>query len=134
MESAYAIVREFPELDYDQAVEAIVPLLKEEGFGVLTKIDVKATLKTKLDVDFKRYLILGACNPNLAHQALSGEPLLGVLLPCNVIVTERDGGGSTVAAFKATAGFSLVDNPDVAPIAEQVEGRLRRVLDRLGEG
>ena len=134
MESPYAIVREFPDLDYDQAVEAIVPLLKEEGFGVLTEIDVKATLKAKLNVDFKRYLILGACNPNLAHQALSGEPLLGVLLPCNVIVTERDGGGSTVAAFKATAGFSLVDNPDVAPIAEEVEGRLRRVLDRLGEG
>ncbi len=131
MESRYAIVREFPGLDYDRAVEAIVPLLKEEGFGVLTEIDVKATLKTKLDIDFKRYLILGACNPNLAHKALSGEPLLGVLLPCNVIVMERDGGGSTVAAFKATAGFSLVDNPDVAPIAEEVEGRLTRVLDRL---
>ncbi len=131
MESPYAIVRELPELDYDRAVEAIVPLLKKEGFGVLIEIDVKATLKTKLGVDFKRYLILGACNPNLAHRALSGEPLLGVLLPCNVIVTERDGGGSMVAAFKATAGFSLVDNPDVAPIAEEVEARLRRALERL---
>ncbi len=131
MESPYAIVRELPGLDYDRAVEAVVPLLKEEGFGVLTEIDVKATLKAKLGLDFKRYVILGACNPNLAHQALSGEPLLGVLLPCNVIVMEREGGGSTVAAFKPTAGFSLVDNPAVAPIAEQVEERMRRVLDRL---
>jgi uncharacterized protein (DUF302 family) len=134
MDNPYAIVRELPELDYDQTVEAIVPLLKDEGFGVLTKIDVKATLKAKLNIDFKRYVILGACNPNLAHRALSGEPLLGVLLPCNVIVLERDGGGSTVAAFKPTAGFSLVDNPDVAPIAEEVESHLRRVLDRLGKG
>ncbi len=133
MDNSYAIVRELPGLDYHDAVNAVIPLLKEEGFGVLTEIDVKATLKKKLDADFKRYLIMGACNPHLAQQALSGEPLLGVLLPCNVIVMERDGGGSTVAAFKATAGFSLVDNPDVAPIAEEVEGRLRRVLDRLSE-
>jgi len=133
MDNTYAIVRELPGLDYDDAVRAVIPFLKHEGFGVLTEIDVKATLKAKLDMDFKRYLILGACNPHLAHQALSGEPLLGVLLPCNVIVMERDGGGSLVAAFKPTAGFSLVDNPDVAPIAEEVESRLRRVLERLGE-
>ncbi len=131
MDSPYAIVRELPGLDYDRAVETIVPLLKDEGFGVLTEIDVRSTLKTKLDVDFRRYVILGACNPSLAHQALSEEPLLGVLLPCNVTVMERDGGGSTVAAFKATAGFSLVDNPEVVPISEEVERRLRRVLDRL---
>ncbi|NOZ93754.1 MAG: DUF302 domain-containing protein [Acidobacteria bacterium] len=131
MDSPYAIVRELPGLDYDRAVKAIIPLLKEEGFGVLTEIDVKATLKAKLGIDFKRYLILGACNPKLAHKALSGEPLLGVLLPCNVILSERDDGGVTVAAFKATAGFSLVDNPEVAPIAEEVEGRLRKVLEGL---
>jgi len=133
MESPYAIVRELPGLDYDRAIEAIVPLLKEEGFGVLTEIDVKATLKKKLGVDSRPYVILGACNPQLAHRALSGEPLLGVLLPCNVIVMERDGGGSLVAAFKPTAGFSLVDNTEVAPIAEEVERRMKRVLDRLGE-
>ncbi len=133
MDSSYAIVRELPGLDYDDAVKALIPLLKDEGFGVLTEIDVKATLKKKLDLDFKRYVILGACNPHLAHRALSGEPLLGVLLPCNVIVMERDGGGSLVAAFKPTAGFSLVDNPDVAPIAEEVESRISRVLDRLNE-
>lgn len=132
MEIRYALVKELPEMDYDRAVERTTELLAEEGFGVLTEIDVKATLKKKLDLDFKRYVILGACNPELAHQALSGEPLLGVLLPCNVVVMDREGGGVIVAAFKPTAGFSLVDNPDVAPIAEQVEEKMRRVLDRLG--
>ena len=132
MEIRYALVKELPEMDYDQAVERTTELLAEEGFGVLTEIDVKATLKKQLDLDFKRYVILGACNPVLAHQALSGEPLLGVLLPCNVVVMDREGGGVIVAAFKPTAGFSLVDNPDVAPIAEQVEEKMRRVLDRLG--
>ena len=132
MEIRYALVKELPEMDYDQAVERTTELLADEGFGVLTEIDVKATFKKKLDLDFKRYVILGACNPKLAHQALSGEPLLGVLLPCNVVVMDREGGGVIVAAFKPTAGFSLVDNPDVAPIAEQVEEKMRRVLDRLG--
>lgn len=131
--SPYAIVRDLPGVPYERAVELLPPLLKEEGFGVLTEIDVKATLKARLDVDFKRYLILGACNPVLAHRALSGEALLGVLLPCNVIVMDREGGGSTVAAFKATSGFALVDNPEVSPVAEEVEERLRRVLNRLGE-
>ena len=132
MEIRYAMVKELPQMDYDQAVERTTELLAGEGFGVLTEIDVKATLKKKLDVDFKRYVILGACNPKLAHQAMTGEPLIGVLLPCNVIVMERDGGGVTVAAFKPTAGFSLVDNPEVAPIANQVEEKIQRVLDGLG--
>ena len=126
MEIRYALVKELPEMDYDVAVERTTELLAEEGFGVLTEIDVK------LDLDFKRYMILGACNPELAHEALSGEPLLGVLLPCNVVVMDREGGGVIVAAFKPTAGFSLVDNPDVAPIAEQVEEKMRKVLDGLG--
>ena len=132
MEIRYALVKELPEMDYDVAVERTTELLAEEGFGVLTEIDVKATFKKKLDLDFKRYVILGACNPELAHQALTGEPILGVLLPCNVVVMDREGGGVIVAAFKPTAGFSLVDNPEVAPIAEQVEEKMRKVLDRLG--
>jgi uncharacterized protein (DUF302 family) len=132
MEIRYALVKELPEVEYDEAVARTTELLSDEGFGVLTEIDVKATLKKKLGIDFKRYVILGACNPELAHQAISGEPFIGVLLPCNVLVMERDGGGSIVAGFKPTAGFSLVDNPEVAPIAEEVEGRIRRVLDRLG--
>ncbi len=131
MEIRYALVKELPEMDYDLAVERTAELLAEEGFGILSEIDVKATFKKKLDLDFKRYVILGACNPELAHQALSGEPLLGVLLPCNVVVMERDGGGVIVAGFKPTAGFSLVDNPEVAPIAEQVEEKMRKVLDGL---
>ena len=116
---------------FDEAVSRVTEALKDQGFGILTEIDVGATLKKKLDVDFKRYVILGACNPEFAHQAMSGEPFIGVLLPCNVVVMEREGGGSIVSAFKPTAGFSLVDNPSVAPIAEQVEDRLRRMLDRL---
>ena len=132
MEIRYALVKELPELEYDDAVAKATELLADEGFGVLTEIDVKATLKKKIDVDFRRYVILGACNPQLAHQAMTGEPFIGVLLPCNVVVMEREGGGSIVSAFKPTAGLSLVDNPDVAPIAEEVEDRLRRVLDNLG--
>jgi uncharacterized protein (DUF302 family) len=132
MEIRYALVKELPGVEYDDGVKRATASLAEEGFGVLTEIDVKATLKKKLDVDFKRYVILGACNPQLAHRAMTGEPFIGVLLPCNVLVMEREGGGSIVAALKPTAAFSLVDNPDVAPIAEEVEGRLRRVLDRLG--
>jgi len=132
MEIRYALVKELPGMEYDDAVARTTASLADEGFGVLTEIDVKATLKKKLDVDFKRYIILGACNPKLAHQAMSGEPFIGVLLPCNVLVMEREGGGSIVAALKPTAAFSLVDNPDVAPIAEQVEEKMRRMLDRLG--
>jgi uncharacterized protein (DUF302 family) len=133
MEIRYALVRELPDLEYDDAVAKATELLANEGFGVLTEIDVKATLKKKIDVDFRRYVILGACNPQLAHQAMSGEPFIGVLLPCNVVVMEREGGGSIVSAFKPTAGFSLVDNPEVAPIADEVEDRLRRVLDQLSQ-
>ena len=131
MEIRYALVKELPGLEYDDAVAKTREMLSDEGFGVLTEIDVKATLKKKLDVDFKRYVILGACNPQLAHQAMGGEPFIGVLLPCNVVVMEREGGGTIVSAFKPTAAFSLVDNDEVAPIAEEVEDRLRRVLDRL---
>jgi uncharacterized protein (DUF302 family) len=131
MEIRYALVKELPELEYDDAVAKTTELLADEGFGVLTEIDVKATFKKKIDVDFRRYVILGACNPQLAHQAMSGEPFIGVLLPCNVVVMEREGGGTIVSALKPSAAFSLVDNPDVAPIADQVEDRLRRVLDKL---
>ena len=132
MEIRYALVKELPGVDYDEAVKSATALLADEGFGVITEIDVTATLKKKLGIDFKRYVILGACNPGLAHQAIEGEPFIGVLLPCNVVVMEREGGGTIVSAFKPTAAFSLVDNPNVAPIAEEVEGRMRRVLDRLG--
>lgn len=131
LDNRYAIVRELPRLGYDSAVARVTELLAGEGFGILTEIDVTATVKKKLGKDFRRYVILGACNPPLAHQALTAEPLIGVLLPCNVVVMERDGGGSLVAAMKPTGAFELVENPAAAPLAEEVESRLTRVLDAL---
>ena len=129
----YGLVHEFPDLGFDDALSRTTEALSSEGFGVLTSIDVKETLKKKLDIDFRRYVILGACNPPLAHKALSAEPLIGLLLPCNVVVMERDGGGSTVAAFKPTEGFQLVDNDGVQPLAKEVEERLERVLAAIAE-
>ncbi len=133
-ENSYALIQELESTDYDAAVESVVEAMSEQGFGVLTEIDVKATLKQKLDVDFRRYVILGGCNPALAHQALTGEPMLGVLLPCNVVVAERDEGGSVVAAMRPISAFELVGNPDIQPIAEEVESRLRTVLERVAAG
>jgi uncharacterized protein (DUF302 family) len=129
--NGYALVRELPDMDYDDVVARVRELLAGEGFGVLTEIDVKATLKKKLDLDFKRYVILGACNPPLAHRALEAEPDIGVLLPCNVCVSELDGGGTRVAAMNPVAAFNLIDNPGVAPIADDVRGRLQRVVDAI---
>ena len=130
-ETGYSITRHLPETGFDAALERVTELLMEEGFGVLTEIDVKATLKKKLDVDFRRYVILGACNPQLAHRALEAEPDIGVLLPCNVVVAERDGGGSVVSAMDPVAAFRLISNPDVQPVADDVRQRLERVLNRL---
>ena len=133
-ENSYALIQELESIDYDTAVEAAVGAMADQGFGVLTEIDVQATLKQKLNVDFQRYVILGGCNPSLAHQALTGEPMLGVLLPCNVVVAERQEGGSVVAAMRPTTAFELVGNPEIQPIAEEVENRLRRVLEALASG
>jgi uncharacterized protein (DUF302 family) len=131
MAASYVLTRELPETGYDDAVQRVTALLAEEGFGVLTEIDVQATLKKKLGVDFRRYVILGACNPPLAHRALEAEPHIGALLPCNVVVMEGDAGGSVVSAFRPTTGFQLVGNPSISGIAEEVEARIRRVLERL---
>ena len=131
MPADYVLTRELPDMDYDTAVARVTEELAEEGFGIMTEIDVKATLKKKLDVDFRRYVILGACNPGFANRALREEPFLGALLPCNVVVMVRDGGGSVVAAFKPSAGFQMVDNDAVQPIADEVEVSLQRALDRL---
>lgn len=129
--ASYGIIRVLPDMDYDEAVQRTTEALSEEGFGVLTEIDVRATMKKKLDVDFRRYVILGACNPPLAHQALLAEPFIGLLLPCNVVVAEREEGGSVVSAVDPKAMFSVVDNDGLGPVAEEVEARLRRVLDRI---
>jgi uncharacterized protein (DUF302 family) len=120
-------------LPFDQAVERVRDELKAEGFGVLCEIDVQATLKEKLGVDDGPYLILGACNPPLAHQALQAEPELGVLLPCNVVVYER-GGGTHISAVDAERMLSIVGNDAIAPVAAEVRRRLAAVVERAAKG
>jgi uncharacterized protein (DUF302 family) len=117
-------------LPYEQAIDNVTAALKAEGFGVLTEIDVKATLKQKLDVDFRRYVILGACNPSLAHQGLNAELELGLLLPCNVIVYE-DNGASVVSIVDPQAMLGVVPNPALETIAEEARRRLQRVVAAL---
>ena len=117
-------------LTYDEALQRVKAALKEEGFGVLTEIDVKETLREKLQVDFRRYDIIGACNPQLAHRALQAELDVGLLLPCNVIVYEDDD-GSVVAAFDPEAAMGLADNPSLSEIAREAKDRLRRALESL---
>jgi uncharacterized protein (DUF302 family) len=120
-------------LEYDRAVERTKEELAEEGFGVLSEIDISATLKKKLDADFRPYVILGACNPPLAHRALMAERDLGLLLPCNVVVYAADEPGrSVVAAMDPEAALELTGNPAVREVAKEVKARLERVLSRIG--
>lgn len=112
---------------FDQAIEKVTEELKKEGFGVLTTIDVKETLKKKIDVDFKKYTILGACNPKLAHRALGVEEELGLLLPCNVVVYEKDN-KTIVSVFDPNIMTMVIDNPDMKPIADEVKSKLEKVL------
>ena len=119
-------------LSYDQAIERTRSALKDQGFGVLTEIDVKATMKAKLDAEFRPYVILGACNPPLAHRALSADLGIGLLLPCNVVVYDNLDGTSTVEAMDPQAALGLVgDNPAIADVASEARARLRRALDSL---
>lgn len=115
-------------LSYADAVEKTKEALKAEGFGVLCEIDVKATLKAKLDVDRTPYVILGACNPKLAHQGLSAEPDLGLLLPCNMVVYEDEQGSVWVKAIEPAKMLSVVENPALDPVAQQVREKLEKVL------
>ena len=119
------------DLSYDQAIEKVSDLLKEEGFGVLTEIDVKETLKKKLDVDFKKYKILGACNPEFAHRALQTEDKIGVMLPCNVIVEKHEDGTVEVSAVDPVASMQAVTNEKLRPITEEVRNNLKKVIDML---
>lgn len=128
----YGFERTIAGRSFDEVVTAVTAALKAEGFGVLTEIDVRDTLKKKLNVDLRRYVILGACNPQLANQAIAAEPQIGLLLPCNVVVQEApDGDGITVSIGDPAVMFSLVTNPDVAPVAKEAEARLRRVMDAI---
>ena len=122
-------------LPYEQALERTTEELKKEGFGVLTTIDVKQTLKQKLDKEFRRYTILGACNPALAHRALSAEKDIGLLLPCNIIVYEGDTPGtSVVAAMDPIEALSLTGRSDIQAVATEVRERLQKVLEHLEQG
>ena len=116
---------------YDEALLQVPEALKSEGFGVLTEIDVQSTLKQKLGVDFRRYKILGACNPPLAHEALQAELEIGLMLPCNVVVYEDDDQHAVVLAIDPTKTLAATDNPKLAALAESVKDKLTRALARL---
>lgn len=116
---------------FDEAVSRTITALQAEGFGVLTEIDVKETLKKKLGVDFRRYRILGACNPALAHEALTLEDKVGTMLPCNVIVQEKDGSGTEVAAIDPVASMQAIDNPQLTEKARLVRDKLERVIKNV---
>jgi uncharacterized protein (DUF302 family) len=125
-----AALRRDTRASYEDVLARLPELLKAEGFGVLTEIDVKATMKQKLGADFRKYKILGACNPQIAHQVLSVELAIGVMLPCNVVVHEADGGGSVVLAIDPLQTIAAKD-ARLEPFASEVRTRLARVLDRL---
>lgn len=116
---------------FEHAIARVTEELKKEGFGILTEIDVKATLKKKLDADFRPYKILGACNPPFAHQALQVEDKIGVMLPCNVIVQEIADGQVEVAAMDPAGAMQVVENPQLQAIAQQVRAKLEKAMDNL---
>ncbi|MFP4620760.1 MAG: DUF302 domain-containing protein [Bacteroidales bacterium] len=116
---------------FDQVVDKVTNALKEEGFGILSDIDVSETLKKKLDVNFRKYRILGACNPPNAHKALSAEPYIGLMLPCNVVVQETDDGKVDVAAVDPVASMTAVENSDLKIVATNIKEKLERVINNL---
>jgi len=113
----------------DGAIERATEVLGQKGFGVLTRIDVKETLKKKIDVDFRPYTILGACNPNFAHQALTAESKIGVMLPCNVIVEQTEPGKVEITAVDPIASMQAIENPQLGGVAMQVQGLLKEVIE-----
>ena len=117
--------------DFDKAIEHVTEELKKEGFGVLTQIDVQDTLKKKLDVDFKKYKILGACNPNFAYQALQSEDKIGTMLPCNVVVEENLDGTVEVTAVNPVESMSAIKNDSLGNVAGQVRDKLQKVIANL---
>ena len=119
------------DLPFEQAVERVTEELKKEGFGILTEIDVQATLKKKLDVDFRKYRILGACNPPFAYKALQSERMIGAMLPCNVVVQDAGNGKTEVTAIDPVASMQAVANADLAAVASQIQAKLKRVVDAL---
>ncbi|MCB1060516.1 MAG: DUF302 domain-containing protein [Calditrichaeota bacterium] len=127
----YGWEKALPATSFEDAVTRVTELLKEEGFGVLTEIDVKTTMKKKLDLDFRKYVILGACNPPLAARALQAEPQIGLMLPCNVVVQEDENNGSIVSIIDPKAMFLFIENDGLKPVAAEAEEKLQRVLNKL---
>ena len=117
--------------DFDTAIKKVTEKLKKEGFGILTQIDIKDTLKKKLDVDFKKYSILGACNPQFAYEALQAEDKIGTMLPCNVIVQEHENGKVEISAVDPVASMMAVKNDSLGNVATQVREKLNRVINNL---
>ena len=130
MENAFGFGKQVS-TDFDTTIDKVTDALGDEGFGVLTEIDVAATLKKKLDVDMPRYRILGACNPPLAHQAVSAVPEIGLLLPCNVLVREDETGGVHVSFMDPESVLGMVNEEGVAPLAETVKSKLKTVMAKL---
>jgi len=118
-------------IPFEKAIEQVTEGLKAEGFGILTEVDVKATLKQKLDVDFRNYRILGSCNPPFAYKALLAEPKIGTMLPCNVVVEELDDGTIEIAAVDPLASMQAVENKKLQGVAEEIRNKLKKVLDQL---
>ena len=116
---------------FEEAIDKVTKELKEEGFGILTEIDVKETFKKKLDIDFRKYRILGACNPKLAHQAIFSESKIGTMLPCNVIVQETEDGKIEVSAVDPVASMSAVENKKLGETAQEVRSRMKAVIEKL---
>lgn len=127
----YYISKTLGNITFEEAIEKTVAALKKEGFGVLTEIDLKATLKKKLDVDFYKYTILGACNPEMAHQALQAENKIGTMLPCNVIVQEREPGKVEVSAVDPAASMMAVESSSLEKIAKDVREKLNQIIESI---
>lgn len=119
------------ELEFDSAVKLVTDKLKEEGFGVLTEIDVQKTLKSKINTDFRRYKILGACNPPNAYKALNAEPHIGLLLPCNIVVQETEGNKIDISVINPIESMQAVNNPELESVAIEISARLQRVINSL---
>ncbi|MFD2518969.1 DUF302 domain-containing protein [Salinimicrobium flavum] len=117
--------------NFDQAIEKVTEELKKEGFGILTEIDVKETFKKKLDIDFRKYRILGACNPQMAHKAIETESKIGTMLPCNVIVQELENGKVEVSAVDPVASMQSVQNNELGVVATEVRQKLKKVIENL---
>ncbi len=127
---SYYFAKTITDQSFDDVIAAVTTALKDEGFGVLTDIDIRATMKQKLDVDFRDYRILGACNPGLAHQALEAEDKIGTMLPCNVIVQRTDA-GIEVAAVDPKASMQAIENADLEPVAQAVHDKMKKVIAAL---